>query len=130
MHYTETIGSTSQNISLLRYHEHDDFGNHKIFEDAPPLANHTHTATGKTINNHSHSVISFFNRIFLASEDHDDHQKTTSKAEIDKHFLTLQQQLTAHTHSEYKTPYWHLKTLQYTCHLQITSPPPQNACTI
>ncbi|MDW5291007.1 hypothetical protein [Formosa sp. PL04] len=125
-HYVEDRIHTNKEhlTSISNSHAHDAFGNH-LTSEAPPLANHTHTATGKIIPNHSHNVLAVLDVIISTSNEQKEHQKSIFKAEIDKHLLTSEFSIKNDIFNTTSKKTWYTFLFPYKFDLSTLSPPPK-----
>ncbi|CDF77808.1 hypothetical protein BN863_960 [Formosa agariphila KMM 3901] len=106
-HYVEDhiLLTHKKDASIFKVHTQNSYQ----YTNTLPLVNHSHTATGKVIPNHSHQVLAVLDYIISTSEEQNDHQKSIFKAEIDKHLLTSE--------CRFKSKIIHLTTKKRGIHL-------------
>ncbi|OEI80843.1 hypothetical protein AST99_07275 [Formosa algae] len=124
-HYVEDRMHSHKNTTVLtNVHNHDAFGKH-ITSKTPPLANHTHSSTGKVIPNHTHNLLAVLNDILSSTDKQKEHQKSIYKTEIDKHVLTSEFNFKSIEFSTVSKHTWYTYLHLYTINLPTLSPPPQ-----
>ena len=123
-HHVEDYIKINNETSIFKVHAHDTFENH-LNASTPPLLNHTHTATGKVIPNHTHKVLAILDLIISTSDEQKEHQKAISKAEIDKHLCTSEFSLKPKDFNTASKKTWYTFLPYYIFELATISPPPQ-----
>ncbi|WP_141675524.1 hypothetical protein [Formosa haliotis] len=98
---------------------------HLTTTEAPPLANHSHTATGKIVPNYSHRVLVVLDGILSASEEQQEHQKSLFKSDIDKHLLTSKYHYKTDSFTSISKQSWYAIPSCYEFYLVMISPPPK-----